>query len=202
MRKSLRILVAGTVSALLAGGTAVARTTGDQPSGQAGPNPSSGQTTPRIDNAAAVQIAQGQLPGAVVTDLKLELDDDNEQDVWEVDLTRQNREYEVTIDAVTGTILSVDHEDIDVDGRDETDQESTDDNSAITSLPVPRIGSAAAERLAQNWVGSATVTELHLDGDHGQIVWEVDLTRQEREYEVTIDADTGSVLDGRQDDDN
>ncbi|MGA8112089.1 MAG: PepSY domain-containing protein, partial [Actinocatenispora sp.] len=64
-----------------------------------------------------------------------------------------------------------------------------------------RIGSDAAGRAAQRAVPGATVREIELEHEHGRALWEVDLTRQGREFEVDVDATSGKVRHVDRDDD-
>jgi hypothetical protein len=68
-----------------------------------------------------------------------------------------------------------------------------------TTSTATTIDQAEAERIAVAAVPGGTVTETHLDTDHGQAVWNVHLSTLDGEVEVKVDAQTGEA---RIDDDN
>ncbi len=106
MRKPMRIAtVAGTAGALALGGTAAFAVQGGGQ--QAQPRASYSQPAAPADVSAAQarHDAQRLVPGGKVT--KTELDHEHGRAVWEVDLTKGGRHYEVKVDAGTGKILSV-----------------------------------------------------------------------------------------------
>jgi len=60
-----------------------------------------------VSQDQARQIAQQRVPGAKVAETCF--DHEHGRAVWEIELTKQHREYEVTIDALTGKVIKVDH---------------------------------------------------------------------------------------------
>ncbi len=110
MRKPIRIAtVAGTAGVITLGGTAAAFAL--QGSGQpTQPRAFQSQLTARAGVSAgqARQIAQRLVPGARVTET--ELDHEHGRAAWQVDLRQQHDEWEVTIDAATGQVISVHHD--------------------------------------------------------------------------------------------
>ena len=115
MRKPIRIaLMAGTAGVIAAAGTTAAFAV--QGNSQQTPNSTSYSTSVTAAHAApgtvsaqqARQIAQQRVPGARVTET--ERDREHGRAVWEVDLTRPHHEWEVTIDAATGKVISVHHD--------------------------------------------------------------------------------------------
>lgn len=184
MRKPTRIaLTVGTAGVIAVGGaTAVfAGQSNSQSQEPASYSTAVTQTRTVPGNVSAErarQIALQLVPGGRVTET--ELDREHGRSVWEVDLTKNNREYEVHIDAITGKALGV----------------STSRITPGTSSPAAPEGVNAqqARQIAQQRVPGATVTEMERDREHGQSVWEVELTKQHREWEVTIDTATGKVI--------
>lgn len=75
----------------------------------------------------------------------------------------------------------------------------TADSAASTASPASapaaagKITADRARQIAQHRVPGSKVTETEFDHEHGRAVWEVDLTRQHRDYEVHIDAATGNI---------
>ena len=64
-----------------------------------------GGAVPRLDMAAAVEIAKRRTNGGAVTDY--ELDTDNNRLIHEVEIENGNRRYEVEIDDATGEIVKL-----------------------------------------------------------------------------------------------
>ena len=69
------------------------------------PSPVGGGTLPRLDMAAAVEIAKRQTNGGAVTDY--ELDTDDNRLIHEVEIDNGNRRFEVEIDDATGEIVKL-----------------------------------------------------------------------------------------------
>lgn len=109
MRKPARIaLIGGTAAVIAAGGAAVALTAGSsgQPAGAITVSESVAATSGGpVSAAQARQAAQQKLPGATVAET--DLDHDHGRAVWEVDLNRGQRGYEVQVDGSTGKIISL-----------------------------------------------------------------------------------------------
>jgi uncharacterized membrane protein YkoI len=71
--------------------------------------------------------------------------------------------------------------------------QTTASASASPSAPV-QVSADQARKIAQQHVPGGTVTEIELEHEHGQAVWEVYLTKQRREYEIYISAVTGNII--------
>ena len=184
MRKPMRIAtVAGTAGALALGGTAAAFAVqgGGQ---QAQPRASYSQPAAPADVSAAQarHDAQRLVPGGKVT--KTELDHEHGRAVWEVDLTRGGRHYEVRIDQASRKVLSIHSEPADESGARASGQPAAGGPA----------GAGQARRAAQQAVPGGVITETERDHEHGRAVWEVDLTKGGRHYEVKVDAGTGKIL--------
>lgn len=195
MRKRVLIGTLAGASAIAVGGTTAALASGHSPDRLA-VTAASSSASPAIDVDRAAQIARERVRGATVTETGL--DHEQGQLVWEVELTKQQREYEVTIDAANGTVVKVeqDAEDAHPDGEDRgTDERATSGSTGVE----PKVSADRARQIAQGRVPGGSVTETDLDREHGQLVWEVELTQQQREYEVTVDAVTGAVVKVDQD---
>lgn len=113
MRKPIRIaLMAGTAGVIAAGGVtaALAVQGNSQQTLKAAYSTSStvAPTPGQVSAQQARQTAQQRVPGARITET--ERDREHGRVVWEVDLTRQHQEWEVTIDAAAGTVISVHHD--------------------------------------------------------------------------------------------
>lgn len=116
MRKPIRIaMLAGAAGVVVAAGgtTAALATHGSSQQPQATAFHSIPSTVPlavpgKVSTEQARQIAQRLVPGGTVTET--DLDHRHGRAVWEVDLHQQHRDWEVTIDAATGQVISVHHD--------------------------------------------------------------------------------------------
>ncbi len=93
--------------------------------------------------------------------------------IWSVDITGATNEYEIWLDAHTGTILRV-----------------------ITQAlsPSKLITRQQAEQIALKAVGGGKVVQAQRDQWKGYQIWEVAITQPGWEYDVYVDAHGGAVL--------
>jgi uncharacterized membrane protein YkoI len=184
------LLVTVVAAGVLAGGgatAAVAAAHDDDPAPRATP---AGE---RHDDAApktAVSLAQAvdaALKAAPGTVAEIELDDEHGRTAWEVDVVAANGERrDVTVDAADGKVLTNRADDRDDDGRDD----GVDDPAALRGAKVT--AAAAADAALKAVPGR--VTSADFEHEHGKAVWEVDVTKDGVEHEVTVGAANGKVL--------
>lgn len=130
------------------------------------------------------------------------LDWDDGQVCYEVEFYSGSMEYDYDIDAVTGAILSFDHE-LDrytVPGGGQTPSVPP----ASSASPAPSVSAPAssdglitdvqAREIAQSRAPGAQIVKCKLDWDDGQYIYEVELREGRTEYECEINAATGAVL--------
>lgn len=128
----------------------------------------------------AIRIALAQVNGEII---KFELDDDDDDDddiEYEIEIRKDGTKYEIEIDAYTGEIT-------------EFEREDDDDDSA--NQPRSRITADEARRIALSLV-NGTITEFEEDDDE----FEIEISKDGKEYEIEIDAYTGKVLEFEEDD--
>ncbi|MER8001569.1 PepSY domain-containing protein [Streptomyces sp. NPDC095613] len=186
-------VAAPPVATLTAAPTQTASATpSDDPSDDSGDD-SRDRSTPgergtKLTASDAAAAALRQHPGAVTS---VDLDDDDAGNGrWEVDLLgKDNRWYELDVNATTGSVRT--HSDD--DGGDDSDD---DDRAALRSATV------TAREAASAALGSVpgTVTSAELDDDGGNR-WEVDVRGKDgRSHELHVDARTAKVSADRDDD--
>jgi uncharacterized membrane protein YkoI len=126
---------------------------------------------PRITALQAADAAAKALPGAVT---EVELESERGLPIYEVDITANDaRQYEVSVDGNTGAVLLIFGQGSNVIARI-TYQQATD--AALKLRP-------------------GTVTEVELESEHHQPIYEVDITASDgQRYEVSVDGNTGAVL--------
>ena len=152
------------------------------------------------DKAKEIALNHAGVKAADAVFLLAGLDWDDGQAHYEVEFYSGSMEYDYDIDAVTGAILSFDHE-LDRYRLPNSGQSPSVPPAASVS-PVPSapasteglITEAKAREIAQARAPSAQIVKCKLDRDDGQYVYEIELREGRTEYECEINAATGAVL--------
>ena len=175
-----KVLIATLGASLVFGGAfAVGATNNDNVS-----------TTNTIKNKQAIlstdevkKIALQEVAGIVE---EIELERKSDKVVYEVDIKRDNVDYNLYIDAYSGEIYTIDRDD-----------QNDDDNNIHSSNGGQNnknmISQADATAIAEKAV-NGKVVEFEKDEDDGFIKYEVELKTDRGEADVEIDASTGKVL--------
>ncbi|MFB9278366.1 PepSY domain-containing protein [Cohnella cellulosilytica] len=132
---------------------------------------------------------------------------------YDVDVLKNNREYDVHIDAQTGKTLKVERDDPDDDRSDNRRTAVGEKSSASPSPSVspspsssadkPAISAEQASRIAADRVnGTVVKTELDTDDDDGVLHYEIELKTDRGEAEINVHAHTGKILSVDYDDDD
>ncbi len=146
--------------------------------------------------AKAKALAHAKLQASQVTFLQCELEWDDGRRVYDVEFyTKDGKEFDYTIDAYTGAILSFDYDAAILS----FDYDAEHSNQGGSNTPATLIGKDAAKAKALAHAGlqasQVTFTQCELDRDDGRQVYEIEFWAQNhREYEYEIDAYTGAVL--------
>ncbi|MFD2133984.1 PepSY domain-containing protein [Pseudogracilibacillus auburnensis] len=145
-----------------------------------------------IKEDEATKIALEQVPGTVK---KVELDDENGSLVYEFEIiSGDGQEFDVKIDALTTTVLKVEADDIDDDADDEKEEAALAKQVKVTKEEATKI---ALEEVP------GTVKEMELDDEDHLFVFEFEiLSKDGKEYDVKIDAQTGKVMKVELDDED
>ena len=144
------------------------------------------------DAAKNIALSHAGLTASQVTFLSARLDYEHGKARYEVEFYSAQQEYDYEIDALSGEILSFDHE----AERRTTAQISTDGAT---------IGEERAKSIALSHAGktASQVTGLRaeLERDHGRMIYEVEFHIGRTEYNYEIDASSGEVVSYELDDD-
>ena len=149
--------------------------------GQAG-----SQSGSYIGKAKAKEIAlsHADLTASQVTFVYVELGYDDGKWEYEVEFYKGNTEYDYEIDAVTGNILSYDHD--------------AEHYAPSGSQSGSYIGKAEAKEIALSHAGltasQVTFVQVELEYDDGKWEYEVEFYKGNTEYDYEIDAVTGKIL--------
>ena len=135
------------------------------------------------ESAKNIALGYSNLLAKDVTFIRAELDYDDGRWVYDVEFYTDNKEYDFEIDATTGKVLDVDY---DVDGW--TRPETTKD-----------IGLEEAKAIALKDAGlkanQVKFVKAGTDYDDGRKYYEVEFYKGNREYDYTIDAATGKIVE-------
>lgn len=154
------------------GGTSTSSSTGTSTS-----------TSTAITEAKAKEIALADagVKEADTAYLKVKTDNDDGVKVYEVEFYAGGTEYDYEIDAATGKIRGMDH---DAEGYTPAQTGSAKSEADIQAIALAKVPGATASDL-----------KMHLDHDDGRQVYEGSIYYNQMEYEFTIDAYSGAILE-------
>lgn len=151
--------------------------------------PSTNASTGTVDEAKAQEIALAHagVKAADATITKSKLDYDDGRQVYEIEWYANGAKYDYEIDAATGKIVSYDY-----DAENYTPSQSTNTNANV------KISEATAKQIALSSVPGATAANIYkfkLDFDDGRWEYEGEIRYGTMEYDFTIDANTGAIIE-------
>ncbi|MGN8644782.1 PepSY domain-containing protein [Gracilibacillus sp. HCP3S3_G5_1] len=144
---------------------------------------------------------------------ELELEEENNQKVYEVEIKGTDRDYELKIDAETGEILLLNEKNVTQKNEDTTnDRDNVDQQEKHTAKEDDHeteqqadhsnntlISAEEARTIATNeYPGS--ITDFELDEDDGRYQYEIEIKTDNGEVDLEIDAYTGSIISISKDD--
>lgn len=129
------------------------------------------------------KLALKQVKKAKVTKLFLDASDDGD-DEYEVAMKKGQKKYTLDYDAFNGKLVSYKWKLI------------VKKSSSSSKL----IGTSKAKSIAKKKVPSgASFVKVELDKEHGRYVYEIEMRKGQMEYEMTIDATSGKILEFEKD---
>ena len=137
--------------------------------------------------AREIALNHADLTASQATFLRSILEYDDGRAVYDVEFWSGSTEYDYEIDAVSGTILSYDYD---------AERYAPSAPSASNSSSGSYIGEAKAKEIVEEYAGTTGVyREFRLERDDGRMVYEGELRSGRIEYDFTIDAVTGTILE-------
>lgn len=140
--------------------------------------------------AKAAALKHAGLSESQVTGMKVQRDRDDGRLEYEIEFWSGSTEYDYTINAADGTVLGADKE---------THASSNSGSSNTSSSSSGDIGSVKAKSIALSHAGvsesQTTEMKVQQDRDDGRLEYEVEFKSGGKEYEYTIDAASGTILD-------
>lgn len=155
-------------------------TTGTDSNTNTNTNNGTSQTKTLISAEEANRIAINKVGGGNVTSNDLDDDNDDASKHYEIEIDFNNKEYDLIINAYTGDIVSF--------------EEETNNHSAAL------ISADEANRIATSRVGGGTVTSNELDDNDGTRHYEIEITFNNNEYDVVVNAVSGAIISFEQED--
>ena len=155
-------------------------------------NQTAGEIT--VEEAKTIALSHAGLTADAVTFVKAKQDYDDGRLVYEIEFVTTSGngylEYDYEIEAATGSILSYDY-----DAESYTPQPTTTTPSTTTGALIDE---ATAKLTAVNQVPGASTSDIcewELDYDDGRWEYEGKIIYNQMEFEFTIDAATGAVIE-------
>ncbi|MBU7592296.1 PepSY domain-containing protein [Metabacillus halosaccharovorans] len=121
----------------------------------------------------------------------VELENRNGQPVYEVEIDKDQKDYELYIDATTAEINRVDEKIDDDDDNDDSNAKNVSNKSVITEKEAIEIAKTKID---------GELHEIEFDEDDGRYVYDMEFKTSSGEAEITIDAETKEVLEFELDD--
>lgn len=139
------------------------------------------------EKAEAAALKDAGVKRADVTFEKSKLDRDGDRAVYDIEFYSAEKEYDYEIDALTGEIL-----------KREQEPRQTSGASGQSLIGVEKAKKLAAEHAGLT-VSQVKLTECELDRDDGRVVYELEFRCGGEEYEYTVDACSGAILEAERD---
>jgi len=121
----------------------------------------------------------------------VELENQNGQPVYEVEIDKDQKDYELYIDATTAKIHRVDEKVDDDNDDDDVNSNNISNKTIITEKEAIEIAKTKID---------GELHEIELDEDDGRYVYDMEFKTSSGEAEITIDAETKEILELELDD--
>ena len=131
-----------------------------------------------VGEKKAKEVVLKKVPGAKF--VSFEFDYDDYTPTYEVEVTKGNYKYEISIDAITGEIIGFEKE------------------KYKSSSSSKLISASKAKEIMLNKVPGAKFIEFEFDNDRTP-TYEGTLRKGIYEYEITVDAKTGKIIEFEKD---
>lgn len=143
---------------------------------------------PTVTAGQAKELALKEINGDIIS---IEFDGDDLQPHYEIDVVKDNEKVELKVDAASGAVK--------VTEREMIQKSVTQASSAV--LPVTKTTTISQEQAMDIALTKAagTVTEVELDDDNNELVYEIEIRNGKMEYDFKIDAVSGAIVEYKED---
>lgn len=124
---------------------------------------------------------------------KVKLDDEEGNIVYEVDMILNGVEYDIDIDASNGNILKDEVDDYDHDST-KPRKEDDEDKEQASLKQLAKITLDQAKSIVMDKYKDGVITEVDLDNEDGNIVYEVEVNAKDGVHDIEVDAVNGKIL--------
>ncbi len=143
-----------------------------------------------LEEAKNAALKDAGVNEADATFTKAKLEDDDGRDEYDIEFYTEDKKYDYEISAYTGKVT-----DKDVDIRNNHNNTSSD----VSSTAAEYIGTEKAREIALKHAGVSEsdvyFSKTKLDRDDGRYEYEIEFYKDRVEYEYSIDAVTGDILE-------
>ena len=148
------------------------------------------------EQAEAIALQHAGLKELEVKFVKGSLSYDDGKAEYEIEFWKDHKEYDYEIDAVTGNILSYDY---DIESYAIPDTQTVSGNESNASKETGYLTESQAKAIALQHAkldeSSVQAVRCGFDYDDGRAEYEIEFRQGRMEYEYTIDAVTGKILE-------
>lgn len=130
-----------------------------------------------LTSEEASKIAHAQVANGTI--IKIELDSDDGQRYYEIEMHTNDQEVEIEIDAYSGKVIMIEYERLEGSSKGSSDIISMDEAKKIALAKEP----------------TAKITDIELDEDDGKYYYEIEMETSKYEIELEIDAHSGKIID-------
>ena len=159
---------------------------GSEPENNTGNSTASQQLISKADaRSRALQDAGVSAKAATFT--KTKLDYENGRQVYEIEFVTATMEYDYELDAESGAVRERKSERLEIQNQEQS-------KPSASYIGVDRAKSTALSHAGLQ-AGSVTFTKAKLENDDGMSVYEIEFRKGSTEYEYSIDAYKGTILE-------
>ena len=159
---------------------------GSEPENNKGNSTASQQLISKADaRSRALQDAGVSAKAATFT--KTKLDYENGRQVYEIEFVTATMEYDYELDAESGAVRERKSERLEIQNQEQS-------KPSASYIGVDRAKSTALSHAGLQ-AGSVTFTKAKLENDDGMSVYEIEFRKGSTEYEYSIDAYKGAILE-------
>ena len=148
-------------------------------------------------NAIHFAFADAGIDPLNATDAEAEFDYGQGQFIYDVEFTANNTEYVYWIKASNGAVVKKDVKllpEAEKQTETKTEVKQTEQPAAPATISVDKAKETATGHAGLN-VADVTFSKAKLDNDDGRLEYEIEFFRDGVEYEYTIDAVSGAILE-------
>lgn len=147
-----------------------------------------------LEEAKSTALADAGVSASQVTFTKAKKDYDDGIIIYKIKFYTSTHEYEYKINAANGKVLSKEADALDDDDKDHEKTSGNYAGNADSYIGIDKAKSIAVSHAGFS-VSDVTFSKAQLDDDDGYIVYEIEFYKDNTEYEYTINASNGAIME-------